>query len=89
MRLARVTGRVWATLKRSDMDGLRLVTVQPLDGRGEEAGEGFVAYDPLGAGLDQLVLVVEGEPARHLITDHQSPPIDAGIVGLIDSASTR
>jgi len=44
----------------------------------------FVAVDIIGAGTGDLVIIVKGGAARIAIND-QTVPIDATIVGIVDS----
>lgn len=45
----------------------------------------LVAVDTLGAGCDDLVLVVRGGGARVISDMHRGAPVDAAIVGIIDT----
>ena len=47
-------------------------------------GRTFIAVDTLGAGEGQLVLVTQGSSAR-LTPETKSLPIDAVVIGLIDT----
>ena len=95
MFLARVTGNVVATQKDKTLNGQKLLVVEPLNVRYDEAtqkpaslgntGRAIVAIDVVGAGDGQLVLVVQGSSAR--MTDvTKNLPADAIIVGIVDSA---
>jgi ethanolamine utilization protein EutN len=95
MFLARVTGNVVATQKDKALNGQKLLIVEPLNIKYDDAtkqpaslgntGRAIVAIDVVGAGEDQLVLVVQGSSAR--MTDvTKNLPADAIIVGIIDSA---
>ena len=95
MFLARVTGNVVATQKDKTLNGQKLLVVEPLNVKYDEAsqkpaslgntGRAIVAIDVVGAGDGQLVLVVQGSSAR--MTDvTKNLPADAVIVGIVDSA---
>src|SRR5215211_9537277 len=95
MFLARVTGNVVATQKDKTLSGQKLLVVEPLNVKYDEAtkqpaslgntGRAIVAIDVVGAGDGQLVLVVQGSSAR--MTDvTKNVPADAVIVGIVDSA---
>ena len=95
MFLARVTGNVVATQKDKTLNGQKLMVVEPLNVKYDEAsqkpaalgntGRAIVAIDVVGAGDGQLVLVVQGSSAR--MTDvTKNLPADAVIVGIVDSA---
>lgn len=84
MFLGKVIGSVWATQKEEGMDNLKLLIVQPLDVREREAGQTVIAADRIGAGVGEKVIVSRGSPARILFTG-KSVPVDAMIVGIVDS----
>src|SRR3954468_11825689 len=95
MFLARVTGNVVATQKDKTLNGQKLLIVEPLNVKYDDAtkqpaslgntGRAIVAIDVVGAGEGQLVLVVQGSSAR--MTDvTKNLPADAVIVGIVDSA---
>jgi ethanolamine utilization protein EutN len=95
MFLARVTGNVVASQKDKTLNGQKLLVVEPLNVKYDEAtqkpaslgntGRAIVAIDVVGAGDGQLVLVVQGSSAR--MTDvTKNIPADAVIVGIVDSA---
>ena len=95
MFLARVTGNVVASHKDKTLNGQKLLVVEPLNVKYDEAtaapaslgntGRAIVAIDVVGAGDGQLVLVVQGSSAR--MTDvTKNLPADAVIVGIVDSA---
>jgi len=90
MFVAQVTGSVVATQKTGSMTGHKLLVVEPyrLDEKSRDrlvpTGRTFVAVDTLGAGDGQFVLVTQGSSAR-LTPETKSLPIDAVVIGLIDS----
>ena len=95
MFLARVTGNVVATQKDKSLSGQKLLVVEPLNVKYDDAtqkpaslgntGRAIVAIDVVGAGDGQLVLIVQGSSAR--MTDvTKNLPADAVIVGIVDSA---
>jgi ethanolamine utilization protein EutN len=96
MFLAQVQGHVVATQKDQAINGQRLLVVEPLQVNYEAKGGGvfnvtdraIVAVDRIGAGEGQLVLVVQGSSAR-MTSGCNQMPVDAVIVGLVDSAQVR
>jgi len=79
MQLCRVVGSTVATVKAQGLGDFKLLNVKPEKGEGPE----FVAVDPVGAGLGDLVLVVTGSVARSLeATGHA--PTDAAVVAIVD-----
>ena len=92
MFVAKVTGSVVATQKASSMVGHKLLVVEPyrLEERSRDrlvsTGRTFIAVDTLGAGEGQFVLVTQGSSAR-LTPETKSLPIDAVVIGLIDTVN--
>jgi ethanolamine utilization protein EutN len=90
MFLAKVTGSLVATQKVASMTGHKLLVVEPLrvnpDNHRElvSTNRTFVVVDTVGAGQDQLVLIVQGSSAR-LTPETKSLPVDAAIIGIIDT----
>ena len=90
MFVAMVTGSVVATQKTESMTGHKLLVVEPyrLDEKTRDrlvsTGRTFIAVDTLGAGEGQFVLVTQGSSAR-LTPETKSLPIDAVVIGLVDS----
>jgi len=90
MFVALVTGSVVATQKTESMTGHKMLVVEPyrLDEKQRDrlvpTGRTFVAVDTLGAGEGQFVLVTQGSSAR-LTPETKSLPIDAVIIGLVDT----
>lgn len=82
MIICEVIGNVWATKKEESLCGMKLMVVQPVE-KGAN-GMSFVAADIVGAGIGEQVLVVNGSTARKA-AGNDGAPIDAAIVGIIDS----
>lgn len=84
MIIAKVVGVAVASLKHDTLRTTKLLLVQPADASGNSSGELFLAVDLVGAGDGELVVVSQGSSAR-LVTGQNSSPIDAAIVGILDS----
>ncbi|MCL1695072.1 MULTISPECIES: EutN/CcmL family microcompartment protein [unclassified Lysinibacillus] len=84
MLIAKVVGSVWATQKEKGMENIKLLIVQPINLSKEPVGNSLVAMDRIGAGFDEMVLIAQGSLVQKLVADKNSP-IDAAIVGIIDS----
>jgi ethanolamine utilization protein EutN len=82
--MGKVVGSVWATRKESRITGLKLLIVQPLDHRQKPYGNIIIAGDQIGAGIGELVVVVQGSSARTAIVEQQLP-VDAVVIGIIDN----
>lgn len=87
MFLAKVIGNVVATQKSPDLQGMKLLLLQPYINRESElvaSGSSIVAVDSVGAGLGECVLFTQGSSAR-LTHNTKGAPVDAVIVGIVDS----
>ncbi len=90
MFIAKVTGSVVSTQKVGSMTGHKLLVVEPyrLESKKrktlESTGRTFIAVDTLGAGEDDFVLITQGSSAR-LTPETESLPIDAVIIGIVDT----
>jgi len=84
MKIAKVVGVAIATVKEPRLEDSKLLLVSNTDQTGKVIGEPYVAQDVVGVGPDELVIVVEGSSARVAAWDINTP-IDAAIVGILDS----
>ena len=83
MQLARVIGDVVMTRKDDQLAGITLLIVQPLTPDRQPAGRPIVAVDSMGAGVGEEVFFVRGKEASFPFHPAE-PPVDAGIVGIVD-----
>ena len=86
MRLARITGRVSASIKTGKLSGVRMVVADYVDPEGEVLERAAVLTDACGAGPGDLVLVATGSAAR-IPAETSGIPTDATAVGFIDQLS--
>jgi ethanolamine utilization protein EutN len=83
--LGRVIGTVVATCKTPGLEGIKLLMVQPLDHAGKPTRGPEVACDPsVRAGPGDLVSLVGSREAALAMPD-TFVPVDAAIVGIVDS----
>ena len=71
----RVIGAVWATVKNRDMEGCRLLVVQPLTPDLKPTGRRIVVTDSMGAGAGELVYWVARQGGQ-LSLSPAEPPFD-------------
>ena len=83
MYLARVIGRVVATQRYEGLGAVPLQWVQPLDERGEAAGEALVAATVVSAGPGDLVHFVDGREGA-LACPVPFVPVDAAVIGFVE-----
>jgi ethanolamine utilization protein EutN len=87
MQIARVIGTVVSTQKHRKFEGAKLMLVQPLNADDTPRGTALLAIDGVGAGVHEKVLVVlEGRAAGEAL-GRKAAPVDAAIVGIIDTVS--
>jgi ethanolamine utilization protein EutN len=84
MHFGRVVGSVWATAKAPNLEGQRLLIVQPLTPEMERTGKQIVCTDSTGAGAGELVYWCRGRESSFPFLPKEVPT-DATIVGIIDS----
>ena len=84
MRIAKVVGVAVATVKDQRLEGGKCMLVAAADPAGQVQGLPFVAFDMVGAGDGELVLVVEGSSAR-IASGDANRPVDAVIIAILDS----
>lgn len=87
MQIARVIGDVVTTRKDENLTGIKLLIVQPLNADRQPSGRPIVAVDAVGAGVGEHVFFVRGKEASFPFYPVE-PPVDAGIVGIIDHWNT-
>ena len=84
MYLGRVVGTVVAERKYEGLGGQKLLLVQPLDHTEQPLGGLEVAVDTVRAGKGDLVFLVGSREAA-LALEPSFVPVDAAIVGIVDS----
>jgi ethanolamine utilization protein EutN len=81
MRIAKVMGVVVSTVKAEQLEGSKMLLVKDADQTGKVTGQPYIALDIVGAGEEELVMVVQGSTARAIA----NKPVDAVIVCILDS----
>ncbi len=84
MLLARVTGHMVCTVKLDSFSGEKLLIVEPLDHTGKPDGTEIIACDRAGAGVGDVVLLLQEGGSNRLIMGKKDVPAEALIVGVID-----
>ena len=77
MLTAKVTGNVWSTRRLAEIPNGAFLEVEA-----EGTGQRFVAFDVLGSGVGERVLIAQGSVASGWLPD--KPPVDALIIGSVD-----
>lgn len=85
MYLGKVIGTVVSTSKNEGLVGKKLLLVKELNEHMECADKISVAVDSVGAGAGEIVIICQGSAAR-LISGGENAPVDAAIIGIVDSS---
>ena len=81
--LARVVGRVVATIKQDTLAAVPLQWIQPVSTTGADAGKPLIAVDRVGVGPGEIVYYITSREAA-LTLENTFAAVDAGIVGKVD-----
>lgn len=89
MQIARVVGTVVSTMKSEKLNGLKMMLVKPIDLETfEEKGSVVVAFDTIGVGEGEVVMLVSGSSSRQTdLTENR--PSDTAIIAVIDHVDLR
>ena len=83
MLKATVTGRIWSSKKIPEIPAGSILEVLV-----DDSNSRLLAFDPLGCGEGEKVMIATGSVAAAWFAG-KSPPIDALIIGSIDDPGTR
>jgi ethanolamine utilization protein EutN len=83
MRLGRVVGRLWCSVKDESLQGQKLLVIQPIDASGRDNGHELVALDAVGAGSGEVIYWCRGREASFAFRP-KDVGTDASIVGIVD-----
>ncbi len=86
MQLAKVIGRVIATVKSPGLEGSKILMIQPLTDDLKPAGKPIAAIDSAQAGYNDLVHWISAREAT-LTLPVTFVPVDAAITGIIDDVN--
>jgi ethanolamine utilization protein EutN len=80
-----VLGNITASVKHPAYAGRTLLVVQPLDERGADVGDSFIAVDNAQAGPgDRVIVLTEGNGVRQILKMGEQVPIRSLVVGIVD-----
>lgn len=81
MKVGTVIGKIWATRKLDELPNGALLEIDLIeDGK---VSERVLAYDPLGAGTGEQVLITQGSVAKGWFESGDAV-IDALVIGIVD-----
>jgi microcompartment protein CcmK/EutM len=82
--LARIVGNVVSTIHHPVVDGRKLLVAETLDADGAPDGDYLLAFDAIGAGHGETVLILdEGNGARQVL-DTPDAPVRSLVVAIVD-----
>ena len=84
MLIAKVMGTAVASAKHSALHSSKILVICPANIDGDINGDPILAVDLVGSGAGELVIVSQGSSAR-MATDYKNSPVDAAVVGILDS----
>lgn len=86
MKICRVLGSITAAVKHAAFAGERLMIVQPVDDRGGDTGDSFIAIDRVQSGPgDRVIVLTEGNGARQILKMGDVVPVRSVIIGIVDA----
>ena len=87
MRLGRVVGRLWCSVKDEALEGRKLLVIQPITTEGRDTGNELIALDAVGAGAGETVYWCRGREASFAFRP-DAVGSDASVVGIVDPLPT-
>ena len=88
MILGRITGSVVSTIHHPIVEGRTLLVAERLDASGNGTGGYVIAFDAIGAGQGETVLILdEGSGARQILDDALAP-VRSIVVGIVDAVTS-
>ncbi len=84
MLFGRVHGTAVCTMKYPDLEGVKLLVVQPLNKKLEPVGGKQVACDTVQAGVGDLCLMARSREAALALPGVKFVPVDLTLVGIVD-----
>jgi microcompartment protein CcmK/EutM len=88
MHFGRVVGCVWSTVKNSNLEGQRMLVIQPLTPELANTGQRLICTDCTGAGAGELIYWVRGREASYALLPKE-PATDTTVVAIVDSVHLK
>ena len=88
MYLGRVVGCVWSTVKNRNLEGHRMLVIQPLTPELANSGQRLICTDCTGAGAGELIYWVRGREASYALLPGE-PATDTTVVAIVDSVHVK
>jgi ethanolamine utilization protein EutN len=84
-----VHGTAICSIKYPDLEGMKLLVVQPLDKELRPVGPMQVAVDVVMAGPGDLCVMVRSREASLALREHKFVPVDLALIGIVDELVVR
>ena len=84
MKVGTVIGKIWATRRLDELPNGALLEIEIIED--SDNPERVLAYDPLGAGAGERVLVTQGSVAKGWFKSGNAV-IDALVIGIVDASA--
>ncbi len=88
MFLARIVGRVVATVKDASLAAKTILVVQPIDKQGRDQGAQILALDSVGAGAGEVVYCCRGREASYPWYPNEVPT-ETAIIAIVDQVNLQ
>jgi ethanolamine utilization protein EutN len=86
--LGKVIGNIWSTKKYEAIRNFKLMLVQPVNSDLKKTGDTIVAVDTVGSGPGETIFYITASEAVIPLPVDMAP-VDASIVGIVDSINTK
>jgi microcompartment protein CcmK/EutM len=87
MKLCKVVGKCWSTVKEEKLEGTRFLIARELTSSGKLKEEFITAADDLGAAVDDIVLISSGEAVYR--SSGGNKPVDSIIIAIVEGYSVK
>ncbi len=84
MYIAKVVGDIVSSVKHEQLEGYKLLLVQPVKPAGTPYGEPLIALDMVDSGIGDRVLIVDQGTATRQVLNVEKPTVRTVILGVID-----
>lgn len=88
MFLARIVGRVVATVKDAPLTEKKILVVQPIDKHGRDQGAQLLALDSVGSGAGETVYCCRGREASFPWYPNEVPT-ETAIIAIVDQINVK
>ena len=89
MILCKVTGTIVSTQKNRNLQGYKLLIVQPIDLDGKSIGRDMLAIDQVDAGVGDTVLCLQEGAGAQQVLKRKDVPVHTIVVAVVDGISVE